>query len=166
MRIIALVSLLFCSLSVAASQSNPVEARLLGISDSETVCLQWEVSAWTSQLVGFELRRKASSDEVWHPLSSGVIMPGYYVREWSDLGITDERLGAVIERYNDYTEFGENELRPERAVDRLQELGEVPAGTLISMNRDFNNALVAGFGFVDHGARLGDDYVYGGWSWS
>jgi hypothetical protein len=73
MRIIALVSLLFCSLSVAASQSNPVEARLLGISDSETVCLQWEVSAWTSQLVGFELRRKASSDEVWHPLSSRAV---------------------------------------------------------------------------------------------
>ena len=106
--------------------------------------------------------KKHDNEGQWIPLHEGTILPGYvYDREWERLGVSEERKEDVFTVIDRVTSDGENLLELEDGVTRLQEFGGVPAGTLIAMNRNFNEALAAGFGFIDETENNPLEYEYG-----
>jgi len=146
---LAILAIFLSAFHVCAQSDN---VTLLAQSvDGKTVKLFWFIKTWNSSITGFDVRRR-EGNQPWAKLNSAPIMPGVWSRKKlapSGTNMYDESLlKPKMFRLLKSRTLADNE--PTKYLTKLtNDPHELPALTR-EMEEDYDVAMMAGFGYIDH----------------
>jgi len=161
MKIFLFVFLLFLSLSQLFAQ-NENATLLVQSPDGKTVKLAWSLKSWSSNITGFDIKRKEGLED-WVKLNSEPILPG--VSSKKELSIVDanknEENALKARLYKLLATHKLQEVDYAAFLQKLNSDNNALKDLSNSIAHDYDIALMSGFAYVDHSVSKKTGYQYG-----
>ena len=158
----AMTFLALCLLFYAApAQKTPENYTLYGAGEGREVRLLFPPEKWEEDLAGFVIKRREGAAP-WQVLHVGTIRP-YIAKDKPLVNVVrhPEYLAYITKKRDQKIEEGSlNEVSPEVFLKSIKE-EQMYAGVKVFLARDFDLAVLAGFGLIDGSIEKDRVYTYG-----
>ncbi len=158
--ILTVLVILFGSNFLLAQRDNA--SLLVQSADGRTVKLVWFFKSWNSDITGFDIKRKEGLKD-WEKLNREPILPGISIKK--KLAIVDadknEESELKAHLFKLLDEHKIQETSDTIYLYRLNSDNKAAQEISDSMARDYDLAVLSGFGYVDHTVTNKTAYEYG-----
>lgn len=170
MKKVIILIVLFLGLVAKTTYSQQNSLTLSGEGNTDHVKLFWYPNSWDSQAVGFKIKRRVipanGGNSEWNLLSKSTIIPACSKNK-SYFNVTNlsDKASQLKQRFEDLVNgtVPHIKLREMHAEEYSQILIDEMSRDLISIifYKDFDIALIHGFGYIDYDIPKDQHYEYG-----
>ena len=157
---LAFIGILLCIQPLFAKNENV--SLLVQSPDGKTVKLIWVLKNWSSEITGFDIKRKEGLED-WVKINSEPILPEISAKGQLSLVESDKAEDSRIKAklFKMIADKKVMEISHEDYLRRLNGNDTEIHNVLLQMMRDYDLALINGFAYVDHPVERKLDYQYG-----
>lgn len=123
----------------------------------------WTTSEWPRDLKGFNIKKREIGQITWTKLNSAPICPEISLnKNWSNQGLNAMQEEEMKKKLSNYLKEGKlSESSSENLLLLFRQTGGMKSGDRIRLKKDFDMALMVGFGYIDNNYKSGQNFEYG-----
>lgn len=138
------------------------KVELHGTVTDDAVQLLWSCTGWAKEIGGFNIKRRILKPNTnWELLNAQPIEPALSLnKDWTRQGLTTEQTELVKNAIKTLQAGNPIEYTTTEFLDLLLNTNGLQSGDRLRMKRDFEQALIFGFGYIDNTYQKKQDYEY------